>query len=494
MRFLRPIAASRFLLVSALIHLLLVILLGGRVLFNKYVETADFQSTDLKVSTEAAPTPPPDTAETILPSPAIAPAAPPAVLPSGLTAITSLKFSPSAFAMHLPPIAPTDIGREINLPAQIHQFGSGTAVALPGVMGSRTAGARESAGRKYGENPASEQAVVNALAWLQSQQKPDGTWGTPKYQEAFTGLALLCYLGHGETPQGSFHFGATVNSAINVLVNEGASHECRFTGEDSFAGIEAAYQHAICTYALCEAYTMTRDDRIAPMVKQAVEYILRGQRSDGGWAYSYDVSGDTRVKPKSDTSVSGWQIQALKAAYLTGLPGIQDIVRPVLNDAMKNLDRVFNYKNGSFGYRKSGDRDYSLTGVGVLAKLMWLGRPDASVRDGLVNIQSRELKYDGAGCNLYAWYYDTQACYQAQGDSWDWWKERFQEQLTARQSPDGSWLPTGGWGEAFRDGNQAGGDGALYRTTLCCLMLEVFYRYLPTSQEGPPGGEVEGLK
>ena len=171
---------------------------------------------------------------------------------------------------------------------------------------------------------------------------------------------------------------------------------------------------------------------------------------------------------------------------------------------MRNMDRVFNPKNGTFGYRRAGDHSYSLTGVGVLAKLFWLGRPDHSVHEGLKNIESVDLNYSDKTCNLYTWYYDTQACYQAQEGAWSWWKDRFQGQLTGRQSADGSWPPTGGTGEVGGGKDEPGkplrnyatsttGDAPLYRTTLCCLMLEVFYRYLPTSQETSLGGGVQGL-
>ena len=38
------------------------------------------------------------------------------------------------------------------------------------------------------------------------------------------------------------------------------------------------------------------------------------------------------------------------------------------------------------------------------------------------------------------------------------------------------------------------GDGPIYRTALCTLMLEVFYRYLPTSREDALGAStVDGL-
>ena len=102
---------------------------------------------------------------------------------------------------------------------------------------------------------------------------------------------------------------------------------------------------------------MTKDERLVPLIKQAVDYIVNGQRPDGGWAYSYDTHSRLPANDiKSDTSVSGWQIQALKAAHLTGLPGMDKTVHPALDNAMKNLDRVFNPKDGSFGYREAGDQ------------------------------------------------------------------------------------------------------------------------------------------
>jgi len=287
-----------------------------------------------------------------------------------------------------------------------------------------------------------------------------------------------------------------VNNAINAILYEGNKNQGRLAfGGEGFDEQDSPYQHGICTYALCEAYTMTKDPRLAPLVQQAVDYIIQGQRSDGSWAYRYDTTeGSTKYGPKSDTSVTGWQIQALKAAHLTGLPGMEEKVHPVLNRAMQFLDTVYNERDGTFGYRKAGDRTYTLTGVGVLSKLFWLGRADHTVHEGLKNIESKDLSYSGPDCNLYTWYYDTQACFQAQGGAWDWWNARFQKQLTDIQSADGSWPPTGGKETGSDYATDTLGNGPIYRTTLCCLMLEVFYRYLPTSQDtSMGGGQIQGL-
>src|SRR6185503_15004428 len=113
------------------------------------------------------------------------------------------------------------------------------------------------------------------------------------------------------------------------------------------------------------------------LVKQAITHIVQGQAPDGGWQYHFTKG------PNSDTSVSGWQIQRLKAAHLTGLgiPGVDE----ALDKAMLNLKRV-QAEDGSFGYRRAGDRPYSLTGVGVLCTYFWKQAKDKSVKDGIEQI------------------------------------------------------------------------------------------------------------
>src|SRR4030095_9098933 len=115
---------------------------------------------------------------------------------------------------------------------------------------------------------------------------------------------------------------------------------------DGWGGNNGVYEHAIATYAMGEYYTMTKDERFAELVKQAVTHVVQGQAPDGGWQYAYTKG------PNSDTSVSGWQIQALKAAHLTGLgiPGVDE----ALDKAMLNLKRV-QAEDGNFGHRKKDD-------------------------------------------------------------------------------------------------------------------------------------------
>ena len=76
-----------------------------------------------------------------------------------------------------------------------------------------------------GGTPQCEEAVVKSLKWLQKQQNKDGSWGgTPQNSKcAMTGLALLYYLAHCETPL-SEDFGETVLKGISFLVDQGVKN------------------------------------------------------------------------------------------------------------------------------------------------------------------------------------------------------------------------------------------------------------------------------
>jgi hypothetical protein len=226
---------------------------------------------------------------------------------------------------------------------------------------------------------------------------------------------------------------------------------------------------------------MTKDDRVKDVLTQGIGYIVAGQAPDGGWFYGYAQS-DSKGEG-SDTSVTGWQIQALKAAHLTGLniPGVDE----ALDKAMLDLKRVQNDR-GAFGYHEPTQAGYSLTGVGVLCTYFWKGEKDKVVKDGIKFIideteKNNPVEYKGPKANLYAWYYNTQACLMFGGQAWTKWNRWFQDQIADNQSQDGSWPPTGR-PQAVGPEIQPDGAGPFYRTGLCVLMLEVFYRYMPTTK------------
>ena len=116
--------------------------------------------------------------------------------------------------------------------------GARSPLVMKGLYGNRGSGGRGRALSKYGGGAATEGAVLRALRWLKKYQKPDGSWtgdaagpvqnaagehyGQQGAARAFTGLAVLCYLAHGETPA-SEEFGSTVEKAIKWFIAHQAS-------------------------------------------------------------------------------------------------------------------------------------------------------------------------------------------------------------------------------------------------------------------------------
>lgn len=64
------------------------------------------------------------------------------------------------------------------------------------------------------------------------------------------------------------------------------------------------------------------------------------------------------------------------------------------------------------------------------------------------------------------------------GEQWKRYNALFRDQLLENQDADGSWKVPGG-GKELRAVAAAYTTDTHYRTTLCILMLEVYYRYLP---------------
>ncbi len=473
-RFQRKMAESRIFALSLFMHSMLVVLAGGIYLFKAVIEPPDFvaEGGDGLIAAPDNLPAPPETPPDAVPTETVQPTTPNINTPT-IDVITTtsntntFKITTAAPKITLS-VASSDLTKTNNAAVK---GASGGVGGLPGAMSGRMGSGKARAMEQNKMKTKTEQAVLRGLEWLRQNQNPDGSWGE-KTKGAMTGLALLCFLGHGETNE-SPQYGLTVNKAVQWIIDNGTKNEGRLSMERSFTQ-SGVYEHGICTYALGEYVAMTKDERVIELFKQAMKYITDGQGPGGGWMYGFDKSAD-------DLSVSGWQIQALKAAHLSGLnlPGVD----AALDKAMDMIDRLQGPKGG-YGYRGPEDR-YSLSGVGILCRLFWKGEK-GKVHKGLdwvldTSEKEKPIKYKGEHCDLYAWYYHTQACLMYGGPSWTKWNKMFQDEICDVQNPDGSW-PAPGGKEGHGPAREEGKAGQTYRTTLCILMLEVFYRYMPTTQ------------
>ena len=335
---------------------------------------------------------------------------------------------------------------------------------------------------RLGENggtSACEVAVVQGLRWLKANQNSDGSWGTGN-QAAMTGLALLAYFGHCETPL-SDEFGQSCVKGITWLVDLGLKSRGRLATATS--ANSWPYEHAIATYALAEALTFCREitpayeiPGLTEITVQAGQWIIDHQHANGGWAYQYATDGG-----HTDVSVTGWQLQALKACSHAGLT--YRGMHPCVGKALKYLQSCQN-PGGGFGYNSatSGERDgyFTLTGVGMLCHQIWDKGGSSEVRKAAKYILANtRLDYRGPCADLYGHYYESQAMLRRGGRDWQTYNRLFRDQLLDNQDGDGSWQEPGG-GRPVRAAAAEYVTNKVYRTCLCTLMLEVYYRFLNT--------------
>ena len=434
-------------------------------------------------------------------------------------------------------------------------------VTMRNVAGTaRNAGTRGDytrGGAQYGD-AATEAAVMKALRWLKATQMGNGSWPTWSSLEAYkkqqddalkakkiskadydkamatyekykrlgldkgmdaaagTGFTILTFLAHGETPA-SKEFGPTVQKALNYLINsvyvvkdkkgnlaKDPNGKTPFVRMSGAGGSE--YGFLIGTYALCEAYGMTKN----PVAREAAEKTLRriidGQTATGGW--NYNMARVTKDGP-DDISFGGWAMQAIKAGKMAGmhLDGMDECIKK----AVKCL-KTRNYsEKAGFVYRATTNHKGGgggLAGVGCLAMqlLGYAKEPEVAnalrvMSDWTPSLDAKlPVKLGGTLHNpQYYCYYASQCKYQAgmangatpaNQTLWKKWNTEMKalypkaittcidektkqpvtvEDATGKQRPIGRWV------------NKDTYNYDVMGTCLAALQLMVYYRYLPTT-------------
>ena len=350
-------------------------------------------------------------------------------------------------------------------------------VIMRGIYGSRSPGSRGRARGRYGGSGMTEGAVMRALRWLKKYQNQDGSWN--QYKPAMTGLALLTFLAHGETPA-SDEFGMTVEYAIKWLI-ENQTGDGRFNGRDGHD-----YSQPIAAYALAEAYGLTRVPTVKEAAEKAVNVVIRGQNPSGGFNYNLAAGGGTR----NDSSYMSWCCQALKAAYMAGLncDGLDQAMTKSIAGWKCNYGGT--YDKGGFGYTGPSS-SHGLTAGGALS-LQLMGQSNSKMVTSAMNaMENAGFWGQGSYSKTYYSYYLTQAKFHEGGARWKAWNKLFSPTLIKHQiveknaieGPDGKMKDIGHWAPGKEVSGHTDPEGRVMNTCLNALQLQVYYRYLPTFQK-----------
>jgi hypothetical protein len=371
--------------------------------------------------------------------------------------------------------------------------------SLMGQFGGRSAGTKVKMLNEQGGNAVSEASVARGLEWLALHQAQDGHWSLHDFHKdarekprpagkilrcnceagtgnrndiAATAFGLLPFLGagitHRPTKPTAKDYSKTVEGAVNWLIGKQSAKDGSYSGD--------MYAHGIATIAMCEVYGLTSDPRVKMSAQRGLNFIAYAQDSaGGGWRYAPKQAGDT--------SVTGWQLMALKSGQMAGL----SVPKNTLKLAERFLDAVESSpkgssaeKGGQFSYQAGQPSTPTMTAVGLLCRqYSGVGPKNPALQSGVKTLKAH---YPGNNDNIYYLYYATQVMHHMQGESWQFWnlgpggngKGGIRDSLIAKQ--DKGTTPQhphqiGSWG-----GSQG---GRIMATSLSLLCLEVYYRHLP---------------
>ncbi len=289
--------------------------------------------------------------------------------------------------------------------------------------------------RSGSQSAATEKAVLTALRWLKANQELDGSWKCSQNPPSGTALAVLAFLGHGETPD-SQEFGRTVSKGLLYLAQHVDTNGLITGVSQDYIGY--GYSQGPAILALSEGYAVTQSAILREPLDRALQAVFRQQAAAksrqqdmGGWRNQSSPND-------SDVPVTGWMIMALKSAQSAGIEISQD----VFDKAAQYLWNMYDVKNPGFGYQ-TPKRYPTTTAVGVFCQQL-LGNGNDPRLQGALNYL-REQKVDWAKAEgdfiLYGWYFMTEAMFQSGGSYRQYWDGQIRDMMLKNQKADGHWMP-----------------------------------------------------
>ena len=363
--------------------------------------------------------------------------------------------------------------------------------------------------RMYGLTETTEPSVEAGLRWLELQQHSEGYWdgndkgmgGVVNCMPAYTGLALLAFLGAGyDGITGKYR--ETIRRASEYLAATqfyDGSFPVTGGGDNSWI---FAYVIGMGTWGVNEAYAISGADILKNPAQRGIDYLARVQTPGAGWRYGARYT-------QSDTSCTSWVLMTMKTASLTGLrvpakafdgidnwlercqfdiTGEKELPEDMVTDYDKEVGakRYFKVFTGYFtlsGTEASSLQQTSMTAVGMVCRFFtgWqrshpflIGSANY-LRDFLPQWRKGLEKGQAIAWYFYFWYYGTLAMHQMGGSYWRAWNEKIKTMLPENQRNDppamaGSWDP---------DSAVLNGCACTFSTSMAVLTLETYYRFSP---------------
>ncbi len=364
-------------------------------------------------------------------------------------------------AMQLNPQNPPKPGEEKPLTprgsGQQQQLVPVQPVEVGGLFEGRSEENRQRILEKIDNGPRIEQAISQGLAWLARQQGPAGNWrlhtGYPDASEwpdiktdtGATALALLAFLGNGQTHK------SAKDKATEEVVRKGLDWLIGIqnqNGNGDFHDLSAEkgrnpafYAHSQATIVMCEAYAMTKDRTLLGPAQKGVDYLLKSQQpTEGGWKYH-----PLDAQSVGDLSVTGWVLMALHSARAAGL----SVPEEPFQRASKFLNSVQEKDGAYYRYQPTGWQvSRAMTAEGLLCR-QFLGWPrnQPQLLEGIEYLLDEKYKptWSEGRRNVYEWYYVGHVLHNMNDEDWTDWYDHAQKEIIGNQITTGSGDYRGSW-------------------------------------------------
>lgn len=296
------------------------------------------------------------------------------------------------------------------------------------------------------------------LQYLANSQTPKGDWaGGGEQGPGVTGMAVLALLASGEDANFGLYSNHLRKALRNIITAQNA--------DTGFFGM-SMYNHGFAMLALAEAYGAV-DERnlwiegkgprsIGQALELAVRAAVTSQKSNPNSAWRYSPSGTD-----ADTSVSGAVLVGLLAARNAGIEVPDEAIDKAIAyfKSMTSKGGEVAYAGGLGGFGESTARSSIATLCYAIAR-----RKDLAEYKATLGYLKQRLDQPAQYYQEYVRYYEAQALFQGDLESWEKWNKLLVRQLKESQLPDGS---------------IRGQFGPTISTSLSLLAVALNYRFLP---------------
>jgi prenyltransferase/squalene oxidase-like repeat protein len=319
--------------------------------------------------------------------------------------------------------------------------------------------------------------VQKGLDYLARNQFKDGHWEGddgkhPMAMTGLVGLALLLELDTKEQPCLEEpilvrKYSAEIRRAANWLMDkaDGRREGLLFSGHSSETE-RYMQSHGLATLFLAGAYVDAADDaqrkKLAGILGQTVNYIVKAQSTQGGWYRTSKAEGHDF----DEILATALQMQALQAAENVGIP----IPAGALNDGKQYLMRALRMpeEKSDPARKRSRQTETAAASISVynddLSAFIDRSGKNAQ-REEWFKVCRTEIPVGPAlafGRDDLTHYWFAQVMFDRGGDAWSDYRTAMFDHLRSRQNKDGSWPTSDGIGV-----------GPVYATALWCVVLQL---------------------